>query len=424
MGRAARGSGGKGIATAMTRARALDYLVAVALGVVVLVYSPPGQLVMKGAAGLTTRAIIMTLALDAFLLAWIGAILTQGRRRRFFFHLVVWTLPLLLFDGLEVLANSIHLADRILPISDNSGLRDRGHLSRYFFDENRSMAVDPGWRLYRPRNGDGIFVNELGLRTAAPGEKSADEWRVALSGGSTVWGWQVVDADTIPENLQRLLPRAARKVTVYNFGIEGATLEAELLTLKRFREIYRLDAVLFYTGSNDVLKTYWGVTTGRSEFENFIASGFELAKAARRVNALIHGVNPSYIAKFKSEIIPGILQDNPLRKGVAAAQAYCRGAELDCVFALQPTLLTRKNHPGGEARLFQTYDVLFPGMEILTREMYRDAIAAAPDAPMYDLTPVFDDSASPFFTDHVHLTQDGNRVIAERLVPIVTKTVP
>jgi hypothetical protein len=72
-----------------------------------------------------------------------------------------------------------------------------------------------------------------------------------------------------------LLPHTARKITVYNFGIEGATLEAELLTLKRFREIYALDEVLFYSGSNDVLKVYWEATTGRRDFDNFVASGFE-----------------------------------------------------------------------------------------------------------------------------------------------------
>ena len=129
------------------------------------------------------------------------------------------------------------------------------------------------------------------------------------------------------------MPHTARKITVYNFGIEGATLEAELLTLKRFREIYALDAVLFYTGSNDVLKAYWEATTGRREFEDFIASGFELAKAARRVNALLEGVNTSSLARFASDTMPGILQNNPLRRGVVAAQDYCRGAELDCVFA-------------------------------------------------------------------------------------------
>jgi lysophospholipase L1-like esterase len=403
--------------------RALDYLVATLLIALAFALSPLGLFLTKGYSSLTVRGVLMTLALDVFLLVWVGAILTQGRRRRFFFHLIVWTLPLVLLDGLEALAHSVHLAERILPISDDSVLRSKA-LTSYFFDENRSMPADPGWRLYRPRNGDGIFINDVGLRTAAPTAKSPGEWRVAISGGSTVWGWRVLDADTIPENIQSLLPAAARNITVYNFGIEGATLEAELLTLKKFREIYALDEVLFYTGSNDVLKEYWGATTGRKQFDNFIASGFELAKAGRRVNALLEGVNSSYLAKFESEKLPGIAQDNPLRRGIVAAEDYCRSAELDCTFVFQPTLLTRKNHPEGEAKLARTYELLLPGMAILTQRMYQDAIAAAPEGRVYDLTGVFDRQPKQFFADHVHLSEDGNRVVAEALVPILLKGAP
>jgi len=414
--------GGTGFASGMIRTnRPLDYLVAALLIALAFALSPLGLFLTKGYSSLTLRAVLMATTLAVFLLVWAGAILTQGRRRRFFFHLIVWTLPLLLLDGLEALAHAVRLADRIMPITDNSVLRGNGRTLDYFQGDDRTVAADPGWRLYRPRNADGIFINDLGLRTAAPTPKSAGEWRVAISGGSTVWGWRVLDADTIPENIQRLLPHTAGKITVYNFGIEGATLEAELLTLKRFREIYAIDEVLFYTGSNDVLNVYWEATTGRPEFDRFVASGFELAKAGRRLNAMLQGVNAGDVARFESDKLPGILRSNPLRRGVAAAEDYCRSAELDCVFALQPTLVTRKNHPAGEARLAKTYDTLFPTMALLTRQMYRDAMAAGPGDRMYDLTEAFDDQTSPFFMDHIHVNEDGNRVVAKVLLPILLK---
>jgi len=330
--------------------RTLDYLVAAALGAVAFAFSPLAVILTKGYVGLNLRAVVMTLALDVFLLVWIGAILTQGRWRRFFFHLIVWTLPLVLLAGLEALARAVRLPEQILPIADESVLRGNGRTLDYFLGDARTVPADPGWRLYRPHNADGIFINDLGLRTAMPTPKSAGEWRVAVSGGSTVWGWRVLDIDTIPENIQRLLPHTARKITVYNFGIEGATLEAELLTLKRFREVYALDEVLFYTGSNDVLKVYWEVTGGRGEFENFIASGSELARAARRVNALLEGVNASSLVRFESDKLPGIVQDNPLRRGVVAAEGYCRSAKLDCAFVFQPTPSCGRGEVGQKLR--------------------------------------------------------------------------
>src|SRR5262249_60662803 len=119
---------------------------------------------------------------------------------------------------------------------------------------------------------------------------------------------------TIPAIVQRVLQDAPRKITVYNFGIEGATLEAELLTLQRFRETYALDEVLFYTGSNDVLKYYKTIPGGWRKFDEFFSSRFELEKTARALYAAVRGVEASGLARPKSETKPSILQDNtPLR---------------------------------------------------------------------------------------------------------------
>ena len=283
--------------------RVLDCVIAALLLALALWQSPIGLFLTKGASGLGARAIVMTLALDAFLLAWIAAILAQGRLRGFFLRLMVAASPLLLFDGLEELARSVHLSERLLPTYDGSVLLNNGPVQDYFLDETRQLPADPGWRLYRPRKGDdGIFINELGLRTASPTPKSSGEWRVAISGASTVFGTHVLDADTIPADLQQLLRYAGRKITVYNFGIEGATLEAELLTLQRFREIYALDQVLFYTGGNDVLKAYLGATkdAGETDFrKSQITASFELAKAAKGAIALAQGVNSRPLAKFE-----------------------------------------------------------------------------------------------------------------------------
>ena len=121
--------------------RVLDYLVAALLGAVAFAFSPLALILTKGYAGLTLRAIVMTLALDVFLLVWVGAILTQGRRRRFFFHLMVWTLPLVLLDGLEALARSVRLAEQILPIADNSVLRGKGRTLEYFLGDARTAPA-------------------------------------------------------------------------------------------------------------------------------------------------------------------------------------------------------------------------------------------------------------------------------------------
>jgi len=62
--------------------RVLDYLVAALLGAVAFAFSPLALILTKGYAGLNLRAVVMTLALDVFLLVWIGMDAAAGPARR------------------------------------------------------------------------------------------------------------------------------------------------------------------------------------------------------------------------------------------------------------------------------------------------------------------------------------------------------
>src|SRR5262249_1292019 len=153
-----------------------------------------------------------------FLLTISGAILTQGRIRRLFFALMAITFPLAALACLESAAVAVHLADRVAPLEDISILEHGQRYPPYLLTPG---PWQPGTRLYRPWQAPGVTINADGLRTQPRTPKAAGEWRIAVTGGSAVWGWRVLDPDTIPGQLQRL--RSSANVTFYNFGIEGAT---------------------------------------------------------------------------------------------------------------------------------------------------------------------------------------------------------
>ena len=74
------------------------------------------------------------------------------------------------------------------------------------------------WRLYRPLRSNEISINDLGPRTAPPTPKRPGEWRIAVTGGSSAWGWRILDADTIAVQLQQALHRQGHpSIVVYNF---------------------------------------------------------------------------------------------------------------------------------------------------------------------------------------------------------------
>ena len=240
-----------------------------------------------------------------------------------------------------------------------------------------------------------------------------------------MWGWRVVDADTIPEQLEDALHRAGHaNVTVYNFGIEGATLKWELELLKHFRDLYSIDQVLFYTGANNVTESYLNATSRRSGPWVANSVRFELIKTAIRLQAMYSEPSARTLQWLDNVALPAALKGNTLRASIASADQYCRATKLRCDFALQPMLFGRKTHSGSEIGLVRTFARVYPRMGVLYRGMYHGAVAAGPAGHIFDLSDIFNDTSRPFFIDQTHINEAGNRIATEHVTPIVSARLP
>ena len=399
--------------------RAADYAAAAAVAALAVAINPLVILLATGRPDLSLRVNVVSIIFDVFLVAILCALLTRGRARELFFHLVGWTFPLVLLAGLEGAALSLRLADRIALLEDTSLLL---HRNRWVASESRWALTPDGFRLYRPWVGDGIVINDLGLRTAPPKPEAAGEWHVAVTGGSAVWGWRILDADTIPVRLQEAPHQQSHtNISVYNFGIEGATLKQELALLKHFRDIYGIDQVLFYTGGNDVFSGYLGATSPSQRTGPFweALSTFELTKTIERIATTWREPSAERLAQLDEQVLPQILRNSSLRTGIIAATDYCRMVMLRCDVVLQPFLLGRKSLVGSEGAIAQTLKRVYPRLDVLSSKIYRDALAFAPVGQIHDLSGVFDQTSQQVFVDSVHLTEAGNALVAKRLVPMV-----
>src|SRR5215204_5985054 len=131
---------------------------------------------------------------------------------------VAIAISLVLLTGAEWLAAATHLADRIALLEDNSTIQ-RGH--RLGSTRLLKVTTADGFMLYKTHSGGGVTINQYGLRTAPLSPKIAGERRIAILGGSVVWGYLLEDADTIPAKLQQKVREAGySNITIYNFGIE------------------------------------------------------------------------------------------------------------------------------------------------------------------------------------------------------------
>ncbi|MCC6776129.1 MAG: SGNH/GDSL hydrolase family protein [Hyphomicrobiales bacterium] len=391
-----------------------EYVTAGTMAALALLVSPPGIALATGRADLSFRVTAVSVVLAAFLLLIAASIVVRGRVRQMLFVLLAMLLPVAGVACLELASIGFRLADRVAPLEDTSSIVHRDRWPGHLMSEARWQ---PGLRLYRPWQGPGIAFNALGLRTAAPTPKAPGEWRIAVSGGSAVWGWRVLDADTIPAQLGRLSRADRPEVSFFNFGIEGVTIAQELELLKRFREVYELDQVIFYTGANDAFGTYLEMAGARNQIvdaTNGVAS-FELVKAVARLRQIMTEPSAATLDGVEREMVSRLERDDRLRRGVQAADAYCETSRLRCDFLLQPLLFSRSRPTGPEERLLRTFRRLYPGFAAVAAGMYRDARAALPTSKVHDLSHIFDNIAEPVFTDQVHVNELGNRVASEAI---------
>ncbi len=97
-------------------------------------------------------------------------------------------------------------------------------------------------------------LNWRGYRGPTVDRKQPGELRVAMFGGSTVFGYGVDWDETIPAALERALRAAlpGRQVTVVNLGVIGEGAYAFLPNLQDFDDL-QYDIVCLYEGYNDLL---------------------------------------------------------------------------------------------------------------------------------------------------------------------------
>jgi hypothetical protein len=400
--------------------RATDIGIGMGLAGIALAVSPLGLGIATGRLDLNLRIEVLSLTLAIFLLIWSGAFLSSGRVRRAFFYLILWSFPLALLAAVEAGAVAVRLSEWIAPTEDKSILNEKDHSSPpYLMSAGRFTRRD-GVMLYKPWRGDGIVINEVGLRTKSPTPKQLGEWRIAVAGASAVWGAYVLDVDTIPVQLQQLLDGSGHHdISVYNFGIEAIDIAGELAVLRRFRELYSIDQVIFYTGGNEATQSYLEAMTAPGTHAPSLLSGtdpFELIKVIRALRARFVQPSMALLAHIDAEVLPKLRQNNSLINGMAEARTYCRQQRLQCEFVLQPMLLLRKNPVGPEIALARSIKQLEPRWDVVFQTIYQAASNSGAD--VHDFSNIFDGSTQPLFVDAIHVNELANRIIAEHLTTI------
>lgn len=292
--------------------------------------------------------------------------------------------------------------------------------------------------------GETINVDEAGIRMTPGVECVEGAYRVFAFGGSTMWGVGAPDWGTIPAYLQtELVARRQEPVCVVNFGETAFVSTQEVIRLMMQLQAGNVpDMVIFYDGINDVYATYQTGIAGVHQNLEGVAARFE----QRPVD-----VEPPLVAWLQETATYKLLADLAGMNDDASAPVTVlidEESEQDLLRLVEPVVRVYRNNYEMVGALAETYGfeyaffwqpVISSGEKVLTQEeqgmilstmspalvafydaVYREIqIAAQTRARLFYIADVFDGLDAPLWIDFVHVTPEGNRLVAQTMLQVL-----
>jgi hypothetical protein len=187
------------------------------------------------------------------------------------------------------------------------------------------------------------------------------------------------------------------------------------------------DLVVFYDGYNDMGSALinhragetYGELSRRLEFNAFnqwssdhlslykqALTLFVLNSGLGRLAEKLSSVTGRYGGKMGQEQVVRTYLANK-----ALVEAVGRSFGFRCLFFWQPSIWTKSRHTPYEDR-----ETGMPGEGNFMRGVNRRIESIASETSIYDLSGVFGDSAEPYYIDEVHITGEGNRIVAQAML--------
>lgn len=301
------------------------------------------------------------------------------------------------------------------------------------FSAVRGVRYEPFvlWRQV-PRRGTYLGIGDDGLRVTPGAQCRAGAFRVFVFGGSAAWGWGAPDSSTIPALLQTELASRHTPLCVVNYGQPGWVSTQEVIELERQLQRGHIPALaIFYDGYNDALHSRINRTPAAHYSLDHFADRLTTARRVPPLAQLLHGTAAWRLASRLRRGAPAggdappLPPDSAERLAAATADQYHANVKIvaalasafgfEYAFFWQPMLGTGSRRPTPEERAYAP--VLDPPF---FRAVDRRVRAAAGDGHhWYYLGDALDAQDSTVFIDHVHVTPDGNAIVAKHIAGLL-----
>jgi len=262
-----------------------------------------------------------------------------------------------------------------------------------------------------------VNINSLGFRGDEINPLS-DSYLIFLVGGSTVFGSGVNDKQTIPYHLEKELQSNNLNVRVVNAGVPGIHSATEIKLIEE--KIYQLnpDLVIIYDGYNDLVKDYdqfnnLGENDLNSKIIRFLAKNEYWRTGAVAVTLYFTLKNPENIETSSINI------DHTNQKVSAWFEKINNSCEnskntFQTILILQPFLGT------GDKELTTNEHIIYEknnhNLLVSEYKKYSEHLNLMNNcSKVIDFSNIFDNSSQPIYMDFVHVSSDGNKIIAKSI---------
>lgn len=353
----------------------------------------------------------------------------------------------------------LHVIDYITR--ENAKERPRGYLRLSYYND-RDWAPQYWREFFEALNKDfvpfltwnnaeyhGKYINidqHFVRKTWNPEKNHTETPKVIYTfGGSTMWGTGARDDYTIASQMSKVLHQNGIDAIVKNYGEVGYNFQQEIIQLiLLLREGHIPDYAIFYDGVNDVYGSYQHGRVGaqinfdrhKERFDRKVLSSgehlkiwlsdlihekFMIYKAVSRTKALVKPqtrfteVASSYgeakAKEFSREIVENYLKSMELLDKLSKAYGF----KYLCLW--QPVTLTEKKLTEEEEKLT---DYRISDRAIRTIYMTAKEILSETDRDnFFNIWNVLAERKKLFYIDFCHLTEEGNMVVAEKIVSIL-----
>ncbi|MCC6711071.1 MAG: SGNH/GDSL hydrolase family protein [Candidatus Pacebacteria bacterium] len=290
-----------------------------------------------------------------------------------------------------------------------------------------------------------IKTNSLGYRDEEFGKKEKESIRIVLLGGSSVWGQgSTSNETTIAGYLEEKLNKyfTGKKVEVLNLGQPGYVSTQEFLMWRELVD-YEPDLVIHYGVFNDIYAGMIGrpnsnlagineqILTSekmavvasliKEEFYNLLSRSkafnyfeFQFKRKFSKVN-----LNQTDLTSLTEENL--LVSINEYLKNVGFIEELSKKEDIPVLFVFQPSIfLGKKTLTEEEIFVVDSFEKNYPTAKEFFEKSYKQLQENfLLKDNVIDGSGFYDEYENNLYIDHVHTSDEGYKIVAEKLFPFI-----